>query len=278
MWGYIPRLYFSLFGEIASSPMSHEREIRWEGFFNARDLGGLPVRGGGLTRRGAFLRSADPRFVTEAGWAAARAAGVRTVVDLRNEDEMRPVTGESATERSGSAAFTAASAGISVPPGLTRLEVPLDDIEDTAFWLDTNRRRLNGSPLYFRPFLEHKAERCAAVVTALARTEPGGVLFHCGAGRDRTGLVSLLLLALAGVEAEAVAADYDLTTEAVVPLFAAMGVPDQGPAVATVLTERGLTQRDAVLDVLADLDPQGYLLAAGAAPEDLAELRTRLLG
>lgn len=61
------------------------RDIAWEGFYNARDLGGLPTRDGRTTRHGALIRSADPCLVTPAGWRAATAAGVRTVVDLRNE-------------------------------------------------------------------------------------------------------------------------------------------------------------------------------------------------
>ncbi|MCM3886512.1 tyrosine-protein phosphatase [Frankia sp. R82] len=66
------------------------RGVDWEGFVNTRDLGRLPIRGGGATRYGVYYRSGDPRFGTDAGWAAARAAGLRTVVDLRNDDEIRP--------------------------------------------------------------------------------------------------------------------------------------------------------------------------------------------
>lgn len=64
----------------------------------------------------------------------------------------------------------------------------LDGIEDTAFWRSINTEGLNGSPLYYPPFLEHKAERCAAVITAIGDAPPGGVLFHCAGGRDRTYL------------------------------------------------------------------------------------------
>jgi protein-tyrosine phosphatase len=67
------------------------REPPWEGFFNTRDLGGLPTRTGRTTRFGAFIRAADLRFVPETGWHAAREAGVRTIVDLRNGDEIRPI-------------------------------------------------------------------------------------------------------------------------------------------------------------------------------------------
>ncbi|MGW5877051.1 tyrosine-protein phosphatase [Nocardiopsis terrae] len=262
---------------MALASTSGSRQITWEGFFNTRDLGGLPTRHGRTTRHGAFVRSADPRFVTAEGWRAARAAGVRTIVDLRNPDEIRPDPGEGPAGRGGSASFPATTPQ-APPSGMTRLEVPLDHVEDVAFWREINRGRLNGTPLYFRPFLERKAERCAAVITALARSGTGGVLFHCGAGRDRTGLVALLLLALAEVEADAIAEDYALSTAALGPLFAAMGRKDQGPVVESLLADRGLTVRGSVLDVLGGLDARARLLEAGAAEEDLARVRDRLLG
>jgi hypothetical protein len=46
------------------------------------------------------------------------------------------------------------------------------------------------TPLYYRPFLEQKVDRCVAAVRAVAQASPGGVVIHCGIGRDRTGLVA----------------------------------------------------------------------------------------
>ncbi|MFI7118651.1 tyrosine-protein phosphatase [Amycolatopsis sp. NPDC049868] len=137
--------------------------MTWEGFYNTRDLGGLPTRSGQTTRHGAFFRAADLRFVTDEGWSQARQAGVRTIVDLRNADEIRPATAKSPTALAGSAQFTAATAGVTTPTGVDRIEVPLDDIEDIEFWQHINSEQLNGSPLYYRPFLERKPGRCAAV-------------------------------------------------------------------------------------------------------------------
>ena len=153
-----------------------------------------------------------------------------------------------------------------------------DDIADAGFWQFLNRERLNGTPLYFRPFLDRKPERCAAAVTALASASPGGVIFHCGAGRDRTGLVALVLLALADVEPGAIAADYEMSAEPVKALFTAMGLPDQGPGIEAALTERGTTASAAVLAALDGFNAETYLLAAGASPADLAAIRCRLLG
>ncbi|MFJ1766301.1 tyrosine-protein phosphatase [Amycolatopsis sp. NPDC088138] len=252
------------------------RAVAWDGFFNTRDLGGLPTSSGETTRYGAFFRSADLRFVTDSGWAQAREAGVRTVVDLRNEDEIRPGA-ESLTALAGSAQFAVPTAAPVTPTGINRLEVPLDDIDDVEFWQHVNRDRLNGTPLYYPLFLRRKADRCAAVIKAIAHADPGGVLFHCGAGRDRTGLITLLLLALAGVEPRAIAADYDMSAEALKALFAAMGTDDQG-SVVEALAKRGTTAQEAVLAALDGFDVEHYLLDAVVSRDELRNVRHRLLG
>src|SRR5699024_10789126 len=211
------------------------------------------------------------------GWKAEYEAGVRTVVDLRNPEEIRPTQRKNLTEKGGSAAFPAEPSRTDPPTEMVRLEVPLDDVEDIQFWKDLNRRQLNGTPLHHRPFLEHEGERSAEVNAASAQAGRGGVLFRCGAGRDRTGLVTLLLLSLAGVGDEAIADDHELSTSELVPLFAAMGHRDQGPGIAAMLSERGLTLRDTVLSALRGLNVYSYLLEAGVRDKDLADLRERLL-
>ncbi|MEU3767224.1 tyrosine-protein phosphatase [Amycolatopsis keratiniphila] len=255
--------------------MSTSRAVTWEGFFNTRDLGGLPTTSGGTTGYGAFFRAADLRFVTETGWAQARESGVRTVVDLRNADEIRPAE-TPLTAQAGSAQFAAASIGPAIPTGVDRLEVPLDDIEDIEFWQHVNRERLNGTPLYYPVFLQRKAERCAAVIKAMAHADPGGILFHCGAGRDRTGVIALLLLALADVEPQAIAADYALSAEALRALFAAMGTADQEPLIQAVLADRGTTVEEAVMATLEGFDVEQYLRTAGVTSREIHDVRSRL--
>jgi protein-tyrosine phosphatase len=257
--------------------VSANREVTWEGFFNARDLGGLPTRDGRLTRRGALIRSADLRFVTEAGWRAADDAGVRTIIDLRNDDEIHPHAGPGLTALGGSAFFAAAEPTAPVPGGIDTVHLPLDGMEDVAFWRYLNDERLNGTPLYFRPFLERKPQRCAAAVAAVANARPGGVIFHCGGGRDRTGLLALLLLALAGVEPEAIAADYEQSVQPRRALLAAMGRDDDSAGYHRALAERGTTARAAVLATLEWLDAESYLRSAGLSAEEVVRVRSRLL-
>ncbi|WP_410594507.1 tyrosine-protein phosphatase [Amycolatopsis sp. lyj-23] len=255
--------------------MSARRVVSWPGFFNTRDLGGLPTKSGETTRFGAFYRAADLRFVTEAGWARAREAGVRTVVDLRNADEIRP-TAHPRTAPAGSAQFAADAAGPVTPAGIDRLEVPLDDIGDVGFWQHVNRAGLNGTPLYYPLFLREKAGHCAAVLKAIAHAGSGGVLFHCGGGRDRTGLIALLLLALAEVEPHAIAADYAMSADALGALYAAMGTGDQQPIIRAALAKHGTTAEGAVLATLDGFDVESYLRDAGVTDDELRTLRDRL--
>jgi protein-tyrosine phosphatase len=155
--------------------------------------------------------------------------------------------------------------------------VPLDDDSDRDLWEWIWAEELDGTPLYYRPFLERKRERCAAAVAAIARAAPGGVVFHCGGGRDRTGLVALLVLALAGVETEEIAADYELSNERLPPFWIARGMEDQRPEVGAILARRRTTARALVLDLLESFDAAAYLRAAGLADDELARIRTRLV-
>ena len=89
---------------------------------------------------------------------------------------------------------------------------------------------------------------------------------HCGIGRDRTGLITILLLALAGADAEEIAADYALS-EPRVP-FGQVG---------TFYEDRGITPAAVIAELLAELDVEAYLRAAGVGDDDLRALRERLV-
>lgn len=237
--------------------MAIERHLDWAGCVNVRDLGGLPTSDGRTTRRHAVVRADNLDRLTQAGWAALEAHGVRTVVDLR-EDEER-------------------SAAVSRPPGVAVVHVPLDDNADADFWSWCADEDIDdASPMYYRPFIERKAERCVAAIAAVARAELGGVVVHCGIGRDRTGLVALLLLALVGVTPEAIVADYALSSQRLRQLFARRRA-DDGDPMAARLALRGTTIAQLLHDTLAGLDLVAHLRAAGLTTEDLHALQARLL-
>lgn len=230
------------------------RDLLWDGCHNVRDLGGLPAAGGRRTRWGAVIRSDTPDRLTGTGWAAAALHGVRTVVDLRTE----PVTAPR-------------------PRDMTVVHAPLDDPADvTDPHLGPHRSAYGGTPLYLRPFMDRCPDRCARALAAIAHARPGGVLVHCEAGRDRTGLVALLLLALAGVAPEHILADYELSAARLTPLYAKLGQPDDELRVQACLTRAGTTTREAVSDLLDGLDAERYLRSGGMSGSDLAALRDRI--
>jgi protein-tyrosine phosphatase len=235
-----------------------DRHLDWQGCFNVHDLGGLPTSDGRSTRWGAVVRADALDGLTAEGWAALVEHGVRTVVDLRNDDEL----GQDAAAR---------------PSGIMTVRVPLDVSEDREFWNDWQNGPQFGTPRYYRPHLDRFPERSAAVVAAVARAQPGGVVIHCGGGRDRAGQVTLLLLALVGVPAEVIAADYALSFERLPAGYAARGEDDQGPLLRSYLTEQGTSAEALIVELLDGLDVEAHLARAGLGTDDVAALRRRLL-
>ncbi len=238
--------------------MRSERHLDWPGAFNVRDLGGLPAGGGRRTAWGAVVRADSLGRLTERGWQALLDHGVRTVVDLRNGQER----GEDAALR---------------PEELETLHLPLDGNDDRAFWEPVERSVEFGTPLYYRAHLMRKANISAAAVAAVARARPGGVVFHCVGGRDRSGQLAMVLLALVGVAPAEIGGDYELSGARLSALFAALGQPDQQPEIAAFLAARGTTASEVIATTLASLDLEATLRAGGLTDEDLTALRERLL-
>jgi protein-tyrosine phosphatase len=176
-----------------------------------------------VTRRGALVRSEAVDRLTPAGWAALRAHGVRTIIDLRNDDER--------VENAG---------------GIETIHIPLDRLEeDPEFWVDWMNGPQFATPLYYGPFIERFPDRIEEVLDAIEQAPPGGVLFHCVGGRDRTGLVAIAALAAAGVPPEVIADDYEL---------GAQRAHTHDPMFEEFLAERGTSSRELVTDLVESLD------------------------
>ena len=139
------------------------------------------------------------------------------------------------------------------------------------------RARSSAPRCNYGPHLERFPERSARVLAAIAGARPGGVVFHCGRGRDRTGQIAMLLLALVGVAPEVIAADYALSAERVSALCAHRGEQDESPVIDAFLSERGTTAAAVIVQTLAGLDIETRLRAAGLTVRDVTALRRRLL-
>lgn len=189
----------------------------------------------------------------EAGWAALRAHGVRTVLDLRQGVER-------------------AEQPSAVPADVADLHVDHDGLEHAGFWAGYWENGLVGTPLYYLPHLAALPERTVAVLSAIATAPAGGVLFHCAGGRDRTGLIAGVLLSIAGVEPDAIVADYLTTIDNAEGLAIGQGRPSSEPAIAAMLAGLGTTSEAAFREFLAGLDVEALL---ARLPTDQADrLRT----
>jgi protein tyrosine/serine phosphatase len=224
----------------------NERVLVWDGCKNVRDLGGLRTNNGHMTCWGAVVRSDTPARLTETGWSALYAYGIRTIISLSTDGIMEE------------------ELNITSPnPAIVTVQVAIEDLTDTEFaqkWANTN---LWGTPLYYQDALRRWPERHAAAISAIAQAGPGGVLFHCVRGHDRTGIIALLLLSLVGVTLDDIIADYELS-------------PD--PQRDKLLEDENSSVRDAMLNALDGLEIDSYLRMGGVSPADLAAVRKRLLG
>jgi protein-tyrosine phosphatase len=237
-----------------------DRHLDWGGCFNVRDLGGLPAAEGRTTARGALVRADSLSRLTDAGWQALLDHGVRTVIDLRNERE-RGAAPDAATR----------------PGAITTEHTPLDGAEDRGFWQPIEQTPEFGTPLYYRAHLQRKPEMAAGAIRAIARADPGGVAFHCVGGRDRSGELAMVALALAGVPADVIAADYELSAAGLAGLWAALGQDDPAPELAAYLAGRGTSAGQVIETTLGSLDLPQTLAAGGLTGEDVEALRARLL-
>jgi protein-tyrosine phosphatase len=233
--------------------------LRVRGAVNLRDVGGLPA-GGAVTRHGVLYRSGNLARLDAAGTRALAGLGLRRIIDLRADDEVR----HQPSRIDGLDVVTQR-----VPLFLGSIESFFaDDIS-----LDEMYRRL----------VEDSSTGVVEVVRGILADQP--VLVHCTVGKDRTGVTVALTLAAAGVDSEAVIADY-ARTEGLLPAARnrrivgmlkvmhphAVHVEDlatRSPAPVMRALLEGVHERYG--------SPADYLRAHGLADDEISELRRVLV-
>ena len=257
---------------------SASRWLDLDGVANARDLGGLPLAGGGVTASGVVLRSDNLQGLTPADVRRlVDEMGVAVVVDLR----------------------TGVEVGLEGPGPLVadgRVDIRHRDLypelgdntdagaDDAQFpWVAARGRTGEESPAV-RAYLGYLRDRPDSILGALRDIAhaPGATVVHCAAGKDRTGVVCMLALAVAGATREAIVADFEATGERIGALMARLRA---SPTYADDLRGRAdaahAPRRETMERVLAVLDerhggPLGWLERAGLAAADAEALRRRL--
>ena len=177
----------------ASLPRWSTRWVRCSTAINMRDLGGLPTTGG-LTQPGRLFRSGTA-VELDADDAATIAGLIGTYVDLRTKEEV---------ERSGrpQALIAEGVEWVSLPlPGIRRFVGPPSRLGRSARLAEA-----------YLAILDQAPGSVGRVLRVLVEPRPGGICFGCTAGKDRTGVVTALVLLAAGASRQQVVSDYALTT------------------------------------------------------------------
>ena len=247
--------------EPATGPRS--RHLDWEGCLNLRDLGGLPTEDGALTAYGAFVRGDTLCGLSESGRTALLGYGIRTVIDLRS---LREITAEPNPFAALPDVISYVHRPLNDPATDTRLSITADAAERYVVMTDAAA----------------VGQRIGAIFSSMAEVPDGGVLFHCFAGRDRTGVVAALLLRLAGVGIDTIVEDYEVTDARLRPrydqwLTTLDGTPRE--RFLASLKARGHPIRRVIEHVEEGHGSVGtYLETHGVGGADLARVRGRLLG
>ncbi len=235
-----------------------KRLLDFPALLNARDLGGYPTRDGSETRWRSLLRADDLGQLTLAGLQAFASYGIETVIDLRWPEEVAlsptPVT--------------------RVLKHIRYEQISL--LTPTPQEWRARRAGKSAKELWNLAMLEQVRVELKQVLEVIATASPGPLLFHCLAGKDRTGLIAALMLALADVVPEAIAYDYAASTGNLRDAYLRR-YPEFEPAEvidAVQCPEQGIH------NMLEYLEHHGgahaYLTEIGMSREHIAHLRARL--
>ena len=246
----------------------HSREggnpQRWlpiEGCVNFRDLGGYRNSQGQNVRWRKLFRSDALQDMTPSDAIyATEELGIRLVVDLRNPDE---------AERDGRGPLPGLGVGYTHHPLLLERGFPpftggdvVERLSSTYQWL-----------------IHNSGPRVADAVNAIGGAGGNAVVFHCSAGKDRTGLLAALILEVLGVDGETIIADYLLTNQAVEGILRRIRTmqPDASP------TTQSLAAQPLAFQGFQDTlhgeygGAETYLRRHGVSEETIERLRRNLL-
>lgn len=174
-----------------------DRRLALEGLYNLRDLGGYPAAGG-WTRWRTVWRSDSMHRLSPAGQQALLDLGVQTIIDLRYREELA----ESPNVFAGSGAVTYS------PLALYELSDPRV--------VEYAPQKLIG---IYRLILDVGQASIRQVFEMLSAPGALPAVFHCMAGKDRTGIVAALILGAVGVPEAVIVEDYALSARYLDPLF-----------------------------------------------------------
>lgn len=247
----------------AATLQEGQRHLPLDGTYNVRDVGGYPTRDGRLTRWRTLLRADSLHRLSPRAQADLLAYGVRTIVDLRRPGEL----------------MVAPNVFVGVT-AVRYLHLPLIGEDPVA----RSAERLATLPETYRWILDNRQATIRDALLLIAEDDGLPALFHCTAGKDRTGLMVALLLSLVDVADGTIAKDYALTSTYLGDAYfeeareraERAGIPWDHYREHLVCPAEFMLE---TLEYLRDRygSAEQYLLGAGVPAEALASLRQRLV-
>lgn len=175
-----------------------ERKIHFKGTDNTRDLGGYQTQDGRTVRWGKLYRSGDLNGLTQSDWKYWNNVGISTVIDFREPEALQRKPDKLPPKDPPNVRHLAVYDTATTRKEYRRLLQRSDPDE-----YNTEKILIENNELYVRHYTDSFA---LAVQEVLTQAEP--LLYHCSAGKDRTGFMSAMLLLILGVPQETIMRDY----------------------------------------------------------------------
>ncbi len=235
-----------------------EHKVKLHGAANIRDLGGYPTSDGKKTKSGVYFRSDSLHALTAEDIDILKSLGITMQLDLRSFKE------------------TAADPSIFEDANLIKyLNISLlDNVQSSGF-----KSLPEDMSVMYCGLLENNKEKFASIFRAFIANS-GACIFNCTAGKDRTGVVSMLLLKLAGVIDEAVVFDYTRSEANMADIFLIQKA--QLACKGYFLPEHIFrSEPNYIINTLAHIknlyaDVKDYLKACGLNVQEIELLKNRL--
>jgi protein tyrosine/serine phosphatase len=245
--------------------VSEQRLLDLVGAYNFRDLGGYATADGRRTRWGRVFRSDTLQELTDTDIDVLRQLGLATIVDLRTPTEV---------ERDGRGLLA------QEPVRYINLSVLQEEAGETVAAPPAAQQNMGERYLWY---LETGERSLATALSLVADDTAHPLVFHCAAGKDRTGVLAALVLGCLGVVRDVIVADYFETAARLDLILQRLRRhPVYGPEIKDVPASR-FTVDPAMIDRFLDgLDQRyggarGWAKSVGVSEERLARLEAGLL-
>jgi protein-tyrosine phosphatase len=171
--------------------MTHYIRLPLKGTANTRDLGGYPTKDGHVTKWQVFVRSDDLYELTESDKHLLKDYGLSTIIDLRSAPELQTRPNPYAND-------------------------PLVDYHNVSLFENASPQVLSKAPAdllksMYIEMLELHQDQVKAIFETIASAKEGMILFHCAAGKDRTGVIAMLLMGLVKVPNRDIVSNYEVS-------------------------------------------------------------------